>query len=84
MKTLFHLKDHWGFQLQILKHDLVFNCEKIENLIPSIKKSKQNNPATKQKIEQFTIDYLYKLDGLASKRICNAIIGLLEGKIKNE
>ena len=67
-----------------LKHDLVFNCEKIENLIPSIKKSKQNNPATKQKIEQFTIDYLYKLDGLASKRICNAIIGLLEGKIKNE
>ena len=67
-----------------LKHDLALNCEKIGDLIPNIKKSIQSNPSTKQKIEQFITDYLYKLDGLASKRICNGIIGLLEGKTRND
>lgn len=64
----------------LLKRDLALECRKSEDLIESILKIIKSNPATEEKRELFIKEYLYKADGKASERLCDAIMKLLENK----
>jgi len=65
-----------------LEKKLVLECKNISNIIPSIKKALVLNPASKENVDDFISEFFYKLDGLASERIGNKILELLN-KDKN-
>lgn len=56
---------------------LALECKKISELIPAIQNIVRFNPATDDNVESFVKEFLYKSDGLASERLCNAMLKLL-------
>lgn len=62
----------------MLESGLVQECRSVSNIIQSIRQVLHSNPATEQKIKAFVKDYLYKFDGLASERMSNSILKIIE------
>lgn len=63
-----------------LERNLAIDCKKLSDLIPSIYQILKTNPASKQKVDDYIRDYMYRWDGQASERVCDAIITLLKKK----
>jgi len=63
----------------MLKRGLAYDCKELSSLIPSIRRVMSSNYTT-EKIDEFIRDFFYKLDGLASERVCEAIFSLLKNK----
>ena len=60
-----------------IERGLALECNDPFNLINLVLESISNNPATKEKIDTFVKDFLYKPDGCASERVCSAILKLI-------
>jgi len=67
-----------------IEKKLVINCKNISNLIESINKASELNPATKERVDSFHEEFFYKLDGLASERISNKLLDLLNKEKNND
>jgi hypothetical protein len=63
-----------------LEKNLSLECTCLSDLFNLISYSLTNNPATEKKVNNYISEYLYKSDGLASERLCNAIVKLIETK----
>ena len=63
-----------------LERDLALECKEPNTLVKSIHRILSSNPATKQKVDDFIQEYFYKADGHSSKRLCDAIMQLLENR----
>lgn len=57
---------------------MAVNCQNSSNLTESIDCGLKMNPATKEKCDDFIKDYLHKVDGLSSERICTKILKLIK------
>ena len=57
---------------------MAVDCQNSSDLTKSIDCALKINPATKQKRDDFIRDYLYKVDGFSSERICNEILKLIK------
>jgi len=62
----------------ILERGLALECKKPSELYNLIQNVLSSNPATKEKVEEYIKDFLYKADGHSSERLCNVIMNLLE------
>jgi hypothetical protein len=60
-----------------IEHNLAFECKTIEELDSIINNAMFTHP-NEENISKFIDDYLYKVDGKSSERICNAMISLLD------
>ena len=58
----------------LLLNHLAYDCKKLKELIPIIKKSQNLELLTEEKINNFTNEYFYKLDGKSAERMCNEIL----------
>ena len=67
-----------------IEKKLVINCKNISSLIESINKASESNPATKERVDSFHEEFFYKLDGLASERISNKLLDLLNKEKNND
>lgn len=67
----------------ILEHGLALECKEPNTLVPLIHQILSRNPASPEKVEGFIQKYFYKADGLATERIANAIMKLLEKNIEH-
>ena len=64
----------------LLERGLAFECKEISNLVPTIFKANRKNPASEKKIDDYKKFYFYKSDGLASERLAEAILKLVNRK----
>lgn len=60
-----------------IEYNLAFECKTIEEL-DSVINNAISTPPNEENISKFIDDYLYKVDGKSSERICNAMISLLD------
>lgn len=67
----------------LLQRGLALECKEISSLIDSIDKATLPNPLLDEKRDEFIREVLYKWDGKASERICDAIMSLLEKRQNN-
>jgi len=61
----------------ILKRGLALECKNISSLPKMIHNVLSFNPASEKKTQKFISDFFYKLDGMASDRIADAIMKLV-------
>jgi hypothetical protein len=66
----------------MLERKLVTECKDPSKIISSIHQSISSNPATKEKVNNFVSDFLFKTDGLAYERMAKAIIKIAENHKK--
>ena len=58
----------------LLVNHIAYDCKELKDLIPMIKKSQNLELLTEEKINNFTNEYFYKLDGKSAERMCDEII----------
>lgn len=63
-----------------LERGLALECTEISKLVPSIHQILSSNPASSEKVENFIHEFFYRADGLATERVSNAILELIEKK----
>ncbi len=61
-----------------LERGLALECNESSTLKSCIDKVLESNPATSDKVEEYIKDFLYKVDGKSSERLCDAILQLIE------
>jgi hypothetical protein len=61
-----------------LEKELALECKNPLNLVSLITNSITSNLATEKKVSDYTKEYLYKSDGLASERLCTVIEKLIK------
>ncbi len=61
-----------------LERGMAVDCKTPSHLTESIDRALKMNPVTKKMCDDFIKDYLYKVDGLSSERICNEILKLIK------
>ena len=66
----------------MLERELVTECTDPSKIISSIHQAISSNPATKEKVDNFVSDFLFKTDGLAYERMGKAIIKIVENSHK--
>lgn len=71
------LCNFFNTKYEYVEKGYVSECKDPTSIVSIIKKIKDNNIASNKR-DEFVKDYLYKDDGLASERLCDAIMGLLK------
>lgn len=66
-----------GKREKFLEKGLAYECRSPEELVPLIRKAINENPITKEKRDQYVKEFLYRDDGKAAQRICDAILDLI-------